>query len=130
MAYRLHTIQGCRLGLLNLCTLLDDYARYILAWRLASTMGSREVEEALANYLAKHKIQHVCEAPYHPQTRGQIERYHRSMKSLVKLDNHYVPSDLEQAIANFVAYYKRQRYPEALNNLVPAVCSLGVTRSS
>jgi transposase InsO family protein len=58
--------------------------------------------------------------PYHPQTQGKIERYHRSMKSIVKLDNYYAPSHLEQAIANFVAYYNSQRYHESLNNLTPA----------
>ncbi|MAU12365.1 MAG: hypothetical protein CL607_21255 [Anaerolineaceae bacterium] len=140
-------------GYYYLCTILDDYSRYILAWRLAATMGSSDVEEtlnlavaktgvqhikvkhrprllsdngsafiseALANYLAKHRIQHVRGAPYHPQTQGKIECYHRSMKSVVKLDHYYVPSDLEQAIANFVVYYNRQRYQEALDNLTPA----------
>ena len=45
------------------------------------------------------------------------------MKSIVKLDNYYVPSHLEQAIADFVAYYNSQRYHESLDNLTPAdVC--------
>jgi transposase InsO family protein len=88
--------------------------------RLLSDNGSAFISEALATYLAKHKIQHVRGAPYHPQTQGKIERYHRSMKSIVKLDNYYAPSHLEQAIANFVAYYNSQRYHESLNNLTPA----------
>jgi len=140
-------------GYYYLCTVLDDYSRYILAWRLASTMGSSDVEEtlnlavaktgvqhikvkhrprllsdngsafiseALATYLSRYKIRHVRGAPYHPQTQGKIERYHRSMKSIVKLDNYYVPSELEQAIANFVVYYNTQRYHESLNNVTPA----------
>lgn len=148
-------------GYYYLCTVLDDYSRYILAWRLASTMGSSDVEEtlqqavvktgvtrikvahrprllsdngpafisnALAKYLKQYRIQHVRGAPYHPQTQGKIERYHRSMKSIVKLDTYYAPSDLEQAIAGFVTYYNTQRYHESLNNLTPDAVYFGWDR--
>ena len=42
----------------------------------------------------------------HPQTQGKIERYHRSIKSVVLLDNYYSPEQLEQAIGQYVEYYK------------------------
>lgn len=140
-------------GYYYLCTILDDYSRYILAWRLAPTMGSTDVEEtlnlamaktklthikvkhrprllsdngsafisdALKQFLNTYKMDHVRGAPYHPQTQGKIERYHRSMKSIVKLDNYYTPTDLEQAVADFVCYYNTRRYHEALENVTPA----------
>ena len=136
-----------------LCTILDDFSRYILAWRLAPTMGSTDVEDTLKlamaktklthikvnhrprllsdngsafisndlkQFLATYKMDHVRGAPYHPQTQGKIERYHRSMKSIVKLDNYYAPVDLEQAIADFVCYYNTHRYHESLENVTPA----------
>jgi putative transposase len=59
-------------------------------------------------------------AVHHPQTQGKIERWHRSMKNVVKLDNYYFPWELERAIGSFVAYYNHQRYHEALDNLTPA----------
>jgi transposase InsO family protein len=65
-------------------------------------------------------MKHVRGAPYHPQTQGKIERYHRSMKSIVKLDIYYSPADLEQAIVSFVRYYNAHRYHEALDNVTPA----------
>ena len=140
-------------GYYYLCTVLDDYSRYILAWRLAVTMGSTDVEEtlnaavaltgvdrikvkhrprllsdngpafiseALKQYLKRYQIEHVRGAPYHPQTQGKIERYHRSMKSIVKLDVYYTPSQLEDAIASFVSYYNQHRYHESLQNVTPA----------
>jgi putative transposase len=140
-------------GYYYLCTVLDDYSRYILAWRLAATMGSTDVEEtlnvavakagvahvkvrhrprllsdngpafvsdALKKYLKHYQMIHIRGAPYHPQTQGKIERYHRSMKSIVKLDLYYSPSELEQAIASFVRYYNECRYHEALDNVTPA----------
>ena len=56
----------------------------------------------------------------HPQTQGKIERYHRSMKNVVKLDNYYHPEELIEAIGEFVEYYNHQRYHESLQNVTPA----------
>lgn len=58
--------------------------------------------------------------PIPPQTQGKIERYHRSMKSVVKLNTFFFPWELEQAVADFVAYYNTERYHESLDNLTPA----------
>jgi putative transposase len=133
---------------------LDDYSRYILAWRLAPTMASADVQQtldqarettrlttpitvkhrprllsdngpsfvsaSLTEYLASHHITHVRGAPYHPQTQGKIERLHRSMKNIIKLDNYYFPWELEQALATFVDYCNHKRYHESLDNMTPA----------
>jgi len=53
-------------------------------------------------------------------TQGKIERYHRSMKNVVKLQTFYFPWELEQAIEGFVTYYYNARYHESLDNLTPA----------
>lgn len=141
-------------GWYYLCTILDDYSRFILAWRLHVTMraedvkatldmtrertgltepirvkhrprllsdnGSAFISHELANYLDKHGMQHIRGSVRHPQTQGKIERYHRSMKNIVKLDNYYFPWELKQAIAAFVEYYNHERYHESLDNLTPA----------
>jgi transposase InsO family protein len=65
-------------------------------------------------------MKHIRSAPYHPMTQGKIERYHRSMKNVVKLRNNYYPWELDQAIQAFVEYYNQERYHESLNNLTPA----------
>ena len=52
-------------------------------------------------------------------TQGKIERYHRSMKNIVKLQNYYFPWELEQELPRFVDYYNNPRYHEALNNVTP-----------
>ena len=140
-------------GWYSLSTVLDDFSRYIIAWKLSSTMGSSDVTETLDRALAvtgvdpirvKHRprllsdngpayvsselreylgdrgMAHTRGAPYHPQTQGKIERYHRSMKNVVKLQHYYFPGDLETAIGDFVAYYNNERYHEALDNVTPA----------
>ena len=53
-------------------------------------------------------------------TQGKIERYHRSMKNVVKLEKYYSPWELERAIARFVDDYNHRRLHEALDNVTPA----------
>src|SRR5262249_49614652 len=54
------------------------------------------------------------------ETQGKIERYHRSMKNRILLDNYYLPGQLEQSIEEFVRYYNNCRYHESLDNITPA----------
>jgi len=76
--------------------------------RLLSDNGPCYLSKELKEYLNKQKMEHTRGAPYHPQTQGKIERYHRSMKNVVKLENYYYPWDLEKAIGQFVDYYNHQ----------------------
>ena len=88
--------------------------------RLLSDNGSCYVSQELRTFLEQKHMQHTRSAPYHPMTQGKIERYHRSMKNLVNLQNYYLPTQLEIEIGNFVHYYNHERYHESLNNLTPA----------
>ena len=92
--------------------------------RLPSDNGSAYISANLATYLAEHGLQHTRGAPYHPQTQGKIERYHRSMKNVICLEHHFFPWQLEQAIAAFIEHYNHHRYHKSLDNLTPADCLL------
>ncbi len=140
-------------GWYYLSTVMDDYSRYLISWRLSPTMGADDVmatlDEALERtgvesvkvrhrprllsdngpaylskdlreYLAERGMTHTRGRPYHPQTQGKIERYHRSMKNVVKLEHYHFPWQLEQAIGDFVSYYNHERYHESLENVTPA----------
>jgi len=74
----------------------------------------------LKEFLAEQSITHVRGKPLHPQTQGKIERYHRTMKNIIKLEHYYSPGELEAQIAEFVNYYNNHRYHESLNNVTPA----------
>ncbi len=88
--------------------------------RLLSDNGPCYVSQELATYLETHGFEHTRGAPYHPMTQGKIERYHRSMKNVVKLEKYYSPWALERAIARFVEHYNHRRVHEALENVTPA----------
>jgi transposase InsO family protein len=142
-----------RWGYYYLVTVMDDYSRFILAWKLQKDMsanslievvqeavdatgmtdvpvedrarllsdnGAGYVSRAFRNYLRLVDIRHILAAPFHPQTNGKIERYHRSIKGELSLFPYEMPSQLERAITDFVDYYNYRRYHKALGNVTPA----------
>lgn len=74
----------------------------------------------LADYLEDNDMTHTRGRPYHPQTQGKIERWHRSMKNQILLNHYTMPSELEEHLLKFVNYYNHERYHESLDNLTPA----------
>lgn len=145
-------------GWYYLSTVMDDYSRYIISWKLFTTMSAGDVKETLdmavektgvskvhvrhrprllsdngpcylsqelKSYLDDRGITHTRGAPYHPQTQGKIERYHRSLKNTINLQNYYLPGELKKEIGSFVEYYNNIRYHESLNNLTPVDVHLG-----
>ncbi len=93
--------------------------------RLLSDNGSAYVSGELRDYLGKRRMTHTRGRPYHPQTQGKIERYHRTMKNVVKLEHYYFPGALKAALRDFVQYYNNERYHEALDNVTPADAYFG-----
>ena len=89
--------------------------------KLLCDNGSCYISKGLKEHLQTvHDINPIHGRPYHPQTQGKIERYHRTMKNVVKLDNYYSPEELERALEMFVPIYNNERYHESLDNLTPA----------
>lgn len=140
-------------GWYYLSTILDDFSRYIIAWKLTTSMSADDVKATLdlaieksdvagvkvkhkprllsdngacyvakdlQEYLVDKEIKHTRGKPYHPMTQGKIERYHRTMKNIIKLQNYYLPWELEQEISSFVKYYNHERVHESLDNMTPA----------
>jgi len=89
--------------------------------RLLSDNGSCYIATELKSYLKdQYQMEQVHGRPNHPQTQGKIERYHRTMKNVVKLDNYYTSEELNTALEKFVYTYNNERYHESLQNLTPA----------
>ena len=135
-------------GWYYLSTILDDCSRFIVNWKLCATMKAEDVKQILdeallvaqthalpklltdngscylsvelAEYLSDRNMKHVRGRPLHPQTQGKIERHHRSMKNVVKLDNYYRPGQLEHKMKQFIQYYNYESYHESINNLAPS----------
>jgi transposase InsO family protein len=88
--------------------------------RLLSDNGGAYISGDLADFLEERQMAHTRGRPYHPMTQGKIERYHRTMKNVVTLQNYTIPEDLEREIGAFVEHYNHHRVHESLGNLTPA----------
>jgi len=86
---------------------------------LLSDNGPGYVSRQFGEYLRLVGVRHITAAPYHPQTNGKIERYHRTIKGEINLVPYEMPGKLEEAIKAFIEYYNYRRYHEGLRNVTP-----------
>ncbi len=110
-------------GWFYLSTILDDYSRYVVAWKLCTTMRASDITDTLdlaleASGCDKAEVIHKprllsdngssyiagdladwlgraghgpCQgAPNHPQIQGKIERWHRTAKNRILLENYFL----------------------------------------
>ena len=98
------------------CCGLDVHKRTVVACVI--TPEGQETR-TFGRYLWLLGIRHIVASPYHPQTNGKLERYHRTLKEQVKLVVHETPSVLEKAVAAFVDYYNHRCYHEGIGNVAP-----------
>jgi len=81
--------------------------------------GPGYLSRQFSEYLGLVGIRHIVASPYHPQTNGKIERYHRTIKGEINLVPYGVPSELKEAIRAFIEYYNYRRYHEGLGDVTP-----------
>jgi putative transposase len=86
---------------------------------LLSDNGAGYISQQFNQYLRLVGIRHITASPFHPQTNGKIERYHRTLKGEINQVPYDMPGELREAIRAFIEYYNYQRYHEGLGNVTP-----------
>ncbi len=86
---------------------------------LLSDNGPGYLSRQFNDYLRLLMIRHIVASPYHPQTNGKIERYHRTIKGELNLMPYEMPGELAQAIKVFIEHYNYRRYHEGLGDVMP-----------
>jgi putative transposase len=86
---------------------------------LLSDNGAGYISQQFNQYLRMVGVRHITASPFHPQTNGKIERYHRTIKWEINQVPYDMPSELKETIRVFIQYYNYRRYHEGLGNVTP-----------
>jgi putative transposase len=130
-----------------LCSVLDGFSRYLVAWDLRESMTEQHVEIVLQRaherfpearpriisdngpqFVAKdfkqfvrlNGMTHVRTSPYYPQSNGKMERWHQSAKT--ECIRPQTPQSLEDAlriVTKYVEHYNTVRLHSAIGYVTP-----------
>jgi transposase InsO family protein len=130
-----------------LCSVLDGFSRYLVAWDIRPSMTECDVEIVLQRarerfpearpriisdngpqfiardfkqFIALSGMTHVRTSPYYPQSNGKMERWHQSAK--VECLRPQTPQSLEDAlriVTRYVEHYNTVRLHSAIGYITP-----------
>lgn len=140
-----------------LFSLLDDHSRFIIGWGLFKMADSdtllKVIKGAIKQYgiprklltdnglqfvsshgksqftktLEEMGIKHITSAPFHPQTLGKLEAYHKTLRrELISLRFFESPSEAKKEILRFNAQYNYERPHSGCEGLTPADRYFGI----
>jgi transposase InsO family protein len=82
---------------------------------------SRGGKSGFENDLAAAGVLYKHSRPYHPQTCGKVERWHRTLKKFLAKHPAATLGELQQVLVDVVRYYNEVRPHRGINRLTPHV---------
>src|SRR5205085_8405641 len=130
-----------------LCSLLDGCSRSIVHWEIRETMTEADIEQIIQRgrerfpgvrpriisdngpqFIAKDfkefiricGMTHVKTSPYYPQSNGQIERFHKTIKGdCIRTETPLCLEDARRVVARYVEHYNTVRLHSAIGYITP-----------
>ena len=131
-----------------LCSILDGATRFLIHWELRERMTEVDVETILQRareavpgvtpriisdngpqfvakdfkaFIRQAGMTHVRTSPYDPQSNGQLERWHQTLKvTAIRPQAPGSPEAARRVVAEFVTYYNHHRLHSAIGFVTPA----------
>ena len=126
---------------------LDGFSRKVLVWDLFSTMEGLNVEilvtrakelhpdahariihdngkqfssKDFLDLITKLELRETSTSPFHPQSNGKVERFHKTLKAEeVRRDAYQDYSDAKRKMSDWINYYNSERLHSAIGFLTP-----------
>jgi putative transposase len=130
-----------------LCSIRDGYSRAIVHWEIRETMTEADTQTILQrarelfpgatpriisdngpHFIARDfkefiricGMTHVKTSPYYPQSNGQVERGHRTLKGdCIRTETPLSLADARRIVERYVGYYNTVRLHSALGYITP-----------
>ena len=130
-----------------LCSVLDGYSRYIVAWdvrtsmqeadaeivlqrgreawpgvrpRIISDRGSQFAARDFKEFIRLWQTSHVLTSPHYPQSNGKLERFHRTLKqAAIRPKTPLCLKDARRVVGQFIEHYNSVRLHSAIGYVTP-----------
>ncbi|GFO36018.1 gypsy retrotransposon integrase-like protein 1 [Plakobranchus ocellatus] len=89
-------------------SLFSIFVRLGFPKEIQSDRGQQFISTLLAEFNSMCNIKHFVSTPYHPQTNGIVERFHSSLKSMIRKLSHEFPTEWNRFVRAALFAYRGQ----------------------
>ncbi|XP_066982814.1 uncharacterized protein [Macrobrachium rosenbergii] len=97
--------------------LMDFFSRYGLPRVIQTDCGTNFTSKVFRGKCAELAIQHITSVPYHPESQGLVERFHQTLKSVLKKHCYDSGSEWDKALP--FALFAIRNHPNSSTGVAP-----------
>ena len=103
--------------------LFDIFTRVGFPKEIQSDRGQQFMSHLLHEFNTFSNIKHILSTPYHPQLNGVVERFHSTLKNMLRKLAEESPSGWDKFLSAALIAYRQQKH--AFTDLSPFYCLFG-----
>ncbi|XP_066970164.1 uncharacterized protein [Macrobrachium rosenbergii] len=97
--------------------LIDYFSRYGLPRIIQTDCGTNFTSKEFRSKCAELAIQHITSVPYHPESQGVVERFHQTLKSILKKHCYEQGDEWDKALP--FALFALRNHPNVSTGVAP-----------